>query len=693
MLAAILVAATVCGCGSQDDYYYDETDEEWEYEDGGDGQHDAQNADQNADEKSNAPAYETENVLPSPAAAGVSVNPSNAEFYADPLAYEHAKETNSLDYLAWLSDYCVNVVEPQAIEMLLRIPVIKEAADKDLLSRYITLGLTYNDVNQFGAITMLTPLDQQGRSVDEEQRDRRIRNIAHKIYVNTYEFDSNTQNDPAKIKELQDTLLHEMTHAIMADFTRNGGVGSFKDGTWAESTDQGNAFPDWFSEGCAITVQSGYHFTREDMISIFFTGPDEPRDDRMYALSSPELMFESLQNVQAALLEDDDEYSDVEFKNGMVTDITLPENQYLVSYYGTMYLYYLSAKSMGLEAFDSSGIMHMDIIMQGMENVLRKLNEGYSLNQLVAEISKDDSGTPLYEDVDAFERNYLSRADEPGFVFLQKMLYDFESRITDDSEYIPSGSVIPGFNNYQKDFMDDKPRSAASVYGIVCYTGAPGADCFAVSTVRPSAVALTGGYRRSYTDEPELTDDEALECDVLYIGDAIRLVDIDQFDDYKSPDEWIKIDDPARTATAAGTDENDLGEWLEDYDYSDDNYSDAYDIYEIPDLSSYGYVAGFTGTDDNNTQISADMYENSDGNMCMLLVIGGNSPMFGITDIENETGRAGEGIKLTLPNGVYVILYEGDTDPSMIEDENQNIYYVYKASEKEAREFANSLRR
>ncbi len=488
--------------------------------------------------------FDTENVLPSPAEEGAVMNPGDPGFYADESAVEHARETDSLAYLEWLSDYCVNVVEPQVVEMLMRIPLFAEAASDGLLSKYIALGLTYNDVNQFGAITLTSYLDKEGRTIEDDGESEipNAYNVAYRICVNTYIYDEKTMDDPAKQKELQDTMLHEMMHAVMEDYIRNGETGMFADGSFADRVEDTNAFPSWFSEGSAITIQCGYYSTREEMLGTFMDLEEKTREEKLETLSDPEEMYQTLAYFRDSMTEEewDEIESETGLRNILPTDLRVEGNQYLSTYYGTMYLYYLSALHMGLEPFDEDGTLDMEIMMEGMENIMRKLHEGYSLSQLVAEISEDpETGEPLYEDLTAYEEAFLNGADEPGMIFVQKMLYDFESRITDEDAYIPTGSVIPGLNNYKAAFMDEDPRGVPAVYAVIRGLEDSSCNYFAISTVRPSDVALTGGRMASYTDVPGLSETEREDRDTLAIGDEAVLIDLTWSDAYESPNDWV----------------------------------------------------------------------------------------------------------------------------------------------------------
>ena len=634
--------------------------------------------------KGTAGSYSIDNILPGVPSGDIISNPVSSVYYADYLADEHAEETGTLDYLDWLSDYCVNVIEPQTVEMLLRIPLFQEAADERLLGKSITFGLTYDDDGGYAAITMPNYLDENGRSIPAGDTDTKVYNIAQKICVNTYEFDADSKNDHEKLKILEDAMLHEMMHAFMTDYTRNGCTGMLKDGSFPADKDGSNGFPLWFIEGTAITVQRGYDFTREDMLEMFLVSPEDSMQERLNMLGSPQTMYESITYVRDAISEE--QWDSIVEEGGrrhvLPTDLTNPANQYLSAYYGVMYLYYLSAQNMGLEAFDTSGSMDMNIMMQGMENILKKLHQGYSLNELIAELSMDRStGIPRYENVEAYEDSFLNGADEPSMVFLQKMLYDFESRISDPNQYIPSGSVIPGYNNYHKAFMDDEHRGVADVYGVVCGNKEPYCDYYAVSSVRPSDAALTGGCRVSYKDAPALTTEEIADRDRLYIGDEVMLVDLQDSDEYTSPADWVRAGS-ARSSKNIDINYKEYDGYLDEYEANEAGDYIVPVTENIPDVLAYDFVTGCEGTDHS---ITLGLYSDSSGNIYMLLFKGNNPPVFGHVLMSEETGRAGAGMKLTYSDGDYVLLYQDDdvSDTSLVEDSRGNLYTVVPTKDAE----------
>ncbi len=160
----------------------------------------------NADGGSNDEAFWTafdvslmENDIPDYNDTDVIPKTINAENYADYSAWEHAQNNGGEEYLEWLADFCVKVAGPQAVEMLLRIPCFREAADQGLLSKYIVLQLTYNDENQFGAMTEATFLEKGGCIV--HGIDDSIYNLAYSLLINTGQQDYGLQNSPEKIRE------------------------------------------------------------------------------------------------------------------------------------------------------------------------------------------------------------------------------------------------------------------------------------------------------------------------------------------------------------------------------------------------------------------------------------------------------------------------------------------------------------
>ncbi len=493
------------------------------------------------------PEYETATEIEDAGAKPEWAKPVTMEQYADEAAIAHARQNGSTKEMIWLIDYCVNKVEPQAVEMLLRIPVFQKAAEENLISRYVTFGLTFDDSNYFAAMSQTCYHDKNGAQITDEENPGSYYNIGHRFLVNTEIFDEETQKDPEKRKELQDTFLHEMTHAFMIDYVRNGMTGTLKDGTWGPD---GSRFPTWFIEGTAISVQNGYADTRSEFLELFALAEDATKEERLEIFGSPKEMYDQLSYVGDAVLEADPERYEQWFggSENRISDIAVDYNVYSVSYYGAMFTYYMAAKSMGLDPFDGNDTIDMEAMRQGFGLILDLLHDGYSFDEILSEISKDpETGISAYRDCADFEEKFTYSPTDPGMIFLQKFVYDFESRITDSSVYIPGGSLVPGIDNDVEGFMDEAYHEAPSCYEIIYYPAAtPQQEWYAISSVRPSDIALGGNTHRSYNKET-LSETEAMQRDALHVGDAIVLVDACVSEWYQSPDEWLRLPDTEET--------------------------------------------------------------------------------------------------------------------------------------------------
>ncbi len=494
--------------------------------------------------------YSTENVIPAYEGQPEKLKPADgkhARVYADDWAEEYVKKNHCEDYLPWLTDYIINIAEPQAVNMVLRIPCLREAVDQGLISKYIGLDMTYNDVNQFGAMTLCCYLGKKGNMVKIGSEP--ICTLAHHLTVNLMNFDQNTRNDVNKRRELQDTLVHEMLHAFMNDYTRNAMVGLHKDGSW--NKDENNMLPLWFVEGTAVSLQAVYDQRRDEILQLLLLDPDAGKEEILAELSDADSIFYNLAYMRDQILEQEspEEYAE-EYgsRDALMTSLPAEENTYNLSYLGVMNLYNMAAVSMGLDTFDDEGRVQMDALLQGLDMILRLLHNGSSMDEIIAWISTDPyTGVPEYTDTADYERKFMQSADDSGSTFALLLLQDFESRIGDPADYVPSGSVLPGYNTSRKDFMDENYHAAPPAFEIIIPDD-PYYDreqsYYAVSTVPNSLTALGGGRRISYSEAPELTDAEEAAMSVLDTGGLPALIDEYKGQEYKSTNDWIWVANP-----------------------------------------------------------------------------------------------------------------------------------------------------
>lgn len=154
--------------------------------------------------------------------------------------------------------------------------------------------------------------------------------------------------------DLATTIAHEMTHAVMFDAVTNGMLGS----------GGGDKFPSWFVEGTAQAVGGAINYCQE------LTNRVMPQGDG------------AIQNWLSKL-----------------TDTSNSYNAYAQGYIASMYLGYIAG---------GGGAVTAATISKGLDNILKDIEDGYSLGQA---ISRQTNGK--YDDLLDFEKSFPK--DAVGF--------------------------------------------------------------------------------------------------------------------------------------------------------------------------------------------------------------------------------------------------------------------------------------
>ncbi|WP_408072526.1 hypothetical protein [Butyrivibrio sp. JL13D10] len=472
--------------------------------------------------------YETENDLGTLEKLDYAPIPVDIENFCDASAIEYAEKHNCKDHLLWLADYVVNIVEPQAVEKLLQIPVFKEAAENGEISKYISIYLTYNDVNAFGAMEESCYLGRDGHGVAEW--DSPFYYIGHRVQVNLESFPLGTSDQPETMRFLESAMIHEMMHAFVTDYIFNLALGTGPDGARVLERDENgkiimdeydrpkhvDEMPTWLQEGLAMTVENPYSRNCEELRALF--SPDTSGDDYLKLLTTPESLYNLINK----------EYDGFDPVN--IALITDDENTYGTGWVATLFLCAMEGEQLGYEVFDENGYLNRDAVFYGLNNLLSEIHDGHSLDSVIAEISFDPvKGRSDYEDTTDFEEKCFSSVDDPGLIFMQKLLFDFEARSCIDPEaYMPSGSVLPGLENGVTYCMDSFYHNPSIVYEVDnIQDNNPYGNYFSLSTIPMAKVALGGGRRTSY--DPilsPLTPEEEAERNHGYLGDEKKYIDL-----------------------------------------------------------------------------------------------------------------------------------------------------------------------
>ena len=456
--------------------------------------------------------------------------------YCDSSAIEYAKEHNCEEYLMWLCDYAVNVIEPQAVEKLLQIPVFAEAARNGEISRYISIYITFNDVAGFGAMEKSCYMGRDGHGL--EDWDSPFYSLGHKVLVNLNSFHPESIEEPDTMRFFESAMIHEMMHAFVTDYLFNLSLGTGRDGARVMERDSNgkliyedednerpilvDEIPMWLQEGFAMLVENPYGTRRDALNELIDGGADG--EEYLELLSDPEMLSWCI-NVA------------FEGEEGIshLAKITDDENTYSTGWVASLFLCAMAGEKLGYEVFDKNGYLNTEAVFYGLNEILSCIHEGQSLDYFIADVSFDyDLGKSTYKDTTEFEEKCFSDPDDPGLKFMQKLLYDLEARAqVDPDNYLPTGSVIADCGNAKAHLFDTSYHSQAIVYEVDNIdANDTDADYFSITTIPLSRVALTGGRRTSYDPYMDpLTAEEEAERDYRYIGAQKKYIDFSLEDD------------------------------------------------------------------------------------------------------------------------------------------------------------------
>lgn len=155
----------------------------------------------------------------------------------------------------------------------------------------------------------------------------------------------------AMTPDLATTIAHEMTHAVMFDAVTNGMLG----------VNGANSFPMWFVEGTAQAIGGAINYCQE------LTKIAMPKGDT------------AIQKWLSELTDTSDSY-----------------NAYAQGYIGSMYLGYVAG---------GEGVVNAATIAKGLDNILKDIEDGYSLGQA---IFRQTNGK--YGDLAEFENSFSKDA-------------------------------------------------------------------------------------------------------------------------------------------------------------------------------------------------------------------------------------------------------------------------------------------
>ena len=394
-----------------------------------------------------------------------------------------AREAFSDDDLQWLLDYVLNTIQPQAVNYLLdNFSSFRAGAEQGLIGSRIGLYIYFIKGDDDGVLshkqTSPETLAYVRDDVDasgEEPTYRYMMGLNLKDLALTDDngepvTDPTTGNfvlvrNGAALETFENTMVHELLHAIMFDYNRVGMAGG-TDLSWlvvdenfqfvkpgAGERYQAARFPMWFIEGSASAVENVFQF-RYGMFSALRNNSEKG----VYELKN--LLANYVHGVDSGgnLAYFDIRYSE-DLKDDKGNPIPSVNAKYVTGYLATVYLSDLMArKQTGHSAIryngDSIAGVSMDDLRLGLDKILAELHAGKTLDQVIAEISPAAGGAPLYANTADFEGKFVK-----GTI---KSYEDGDYYVGDDA----SGHFVVDYLNYL-DYVSSDPARKYRANGSI----------------------------------------------------------------------------------------------------------------------------------------------------------------------------------------------------------------------------------
>ncbi len=401
---------------------------------------------------------------------------SLVERYCAPSAINQWKENEG--FLEWLIDVIINEIQPQAVSLLKEgFPAYAEGEGNHALSSDLGLYIYHNEGEIDGEAT---PAGNVLAFVQGSYNDNNEVRLVMGVNTSTFKLKQDETGrwvlDDDTRDTFDNTIVHEMMHGFMYDYTRTGLMGF----TYVNH-DYG--FPRWFVEGTATAVENVYQYREEDLVQLMKNGA---------------YTAESVKNAYVTVMDEkrqdlalfDIGNSDKDGKDGFDYQVSA----YTSGYLACVYLGYLDAISRGEQAERDDGSYDINVIRSGINDILGRLHgEGdgsgcETLSEIVNKISES-----TFTDTQDFQKEFI-KGDEDSNEFVAKYLQMLEDIETTD-EKRANGSVLLGNDgqNTNTPIHRGEEIGDPSIYRIIDESGS------AVSDVDDCRANTTGGNTKKGT--------------------------------------------------------------------------------------------------------------------------------------------------------------------------------------------------
>lgn len=425
----------------------------------------------------------------------------------------NAKEALTADDLEFLANLVVNILEPQAVNLLIeKFPAFKKAAENKEIGGWITVVVSYQEGSDtYGYAT-------PGRTTDNTYPDNKF---VYRLTVNAAPLTDHKENGEAvvnrdvnsdSIKTLANTVVHELFHCISFDYNRPGLTGMLytSDGLkdYFEDPEVKVLYPYWFIEGTASTVENNWQFRRDAFKLLRTPVNDDPKDDYRPDLLVQRYVDGRIHKNENGELVCDDNF-DIEFCNGKDKDGRACDNidsRYVGGYLACLYLYELAAKNsdIGTSVSTDGGntVVSSEKLRLGMNSILERMHNGETLDQVINSISGG-----AYKNTADFEALFIKgpKNEVDGKYSLSgdaesvKFVCDFMNYMNEIDRVNENGANGSVLFDFEKDFVSplnfDRTYTAPVLQPLDDEDGE--FQEFARSTVKDSFAYSTGGQSLS----------------------------------------------------------------------------------------------------------------------------------------------------------------------------------------------------
>ena len=412
-------------------------------------------------------------------ATGEFANDGNASL-VELYCAKTARDALTDEDLEWLIDLIINKLEPQAVELLLNsFPAFRVAAQNGEIGREIGMYIYYDEGDKDGLWEHEPPDGALGYvSALPRTYDSDIR-ICYMLGINTDDMvakddDDNPVRDAATgkfklvrdgmgMRNLENTIVHELFHALMDDYNRTGMLGITEANDYRLNADldfeteelrqryHKVLYPNWFIEGSASTVDNIFMCRRD----VF----DRLRWDERKQVTDSFSATGVVNNYRNLRIDNMPAYFDLSGSWSTVEDNGYGNvaSAYICGYLATLYLSELAAvKDTGSTAFVLDGDTVEDVSTEtfriGLNSILERLHKGETLDQVIADISPiDDEGAKLYKDADDFEAKFIkgtpTTLPSGEVVWEEKGDASSSTFVADYLNFLNNTSGLPGRTN------------------------------------------------------------------------------------------------------------------------------------------------------------------------------------------------------------------------------------------------------